>query len=385
MAPLCLPSVASAVFFSIHLVLITDGTAVIPIGRVAVPLSQRIIAVSGVLIPHGHTVVLGPVRIPHSYGTVIRVVGFPDGHAVFLGMGIMAHRHGTAPHGQYIAAQSHRVGRIHEPRHHQIAVYERSVRSRVTGTVGGDIAVVVQPVPGIVFFAGQFAIGIHIIAADCVQHFGLVADGRGMGAFRNVVDAHRRSAAHIIGFAGAVRADIRGHAVIDVYSLVVVLIAGIISPFRILGPHIVLVIHILSGDQAVHLDLFFFVLFRFRIVHLCGDPLGVDVFIRIRGIPVHRFLRIGGMGKGAHAVAGTDDHVFRLVFHPGIPCLGIVLDADHFVVLAGDQISFAVVGHIGIAALGRGRLILFDVHSLAGRSIVFVGGRCIRCNGLGPH
>ena len=366
-------------------ILVTNGTAVIALQGIAVPLCQRIIAVRSILAAYSHTVVLGPVGIPDGYSAVIGVVGLPDSHTVFLGMGIMTDGHGTAASSQHIAAQGHGIGRIGQPGHHQVAVYERSVRSRVTGTVGGDIAVVVQPVPGIVFFAGQFAIGIHIIAADCVQHFGLVADGRGMGAFRNVVDAHRRSAAHIIGFAGAVRADIRGHAVIDVYSLVVVLIAGIISPFRILGPHIVLVIHILSGHQAVHLDLFFFVLFRFRIVHLCGDPLGVDVFIRIRGIPVHRFLRIGGMGKGAHAVAGTDDHVFRLVFHPGIPCLGIVLDADHFVVLAGDQISFAVVGHIGIAALGRGRLILFDVHSLAGRSIVFVGGRCIRCNGLGPH
>ena len=366
-------------------ILVTNGTAVIALQGIAVPLCQRIIAVRSILAAYSHTVVLGPVGIPDGYSAVIGVVGLPDSHTVFLGMGIMTDGHGTAASSQHIAAQGHGIGRIGQPGHHQVAVYERSVRSRVTGTVGGDIAVVVQPVPGIVFFAGQFAIGIHIIAADCVQHFGLVADGRGMGAFRNVVDAHRRSAAHIIGFAGAVRADIRGHAVIDVYSLVVVLIAGIISPFRILGPHIVLVIHILSGHQAVHLDLFFFVLFRFRIVHLCGDPLGVDVFIRIRGIPVHRFLRIGGMGKGAHAVAGTDDHVFRLVFHPGIPCLGIVLDADHFVVLAGDRISFAVVGHIGIAALGRGRLILFDVHSLAGRSIVFVGGRCIRCNGLGPH
>ena len=371
--------------FPIDRIGIAYSTAVIALQGIAVPLCQRIIAVRSILAAYSHTVVLGPVGIPDGYGAVIRVVSFPDGHTVFLGMGIMTDGHGTAARGQHIAAQGYGIGRIGQPGHHQVAVYEGSVRSIVAGPGGGDISLIVQPVPGIGFYAGQFAIAVHIIGGGRIQHFGLVAQGRGIRSFRNVIDTHRRGAAHIVGLAAAVRADIRGHVVIDFHCFVVICITGIVRPLRGFGPHIVGVIHILSGHQAVYLNLLFFVLLRCRIIHFRGNPLGIDIFIRIGRIIGNRFHRIRGMGKRPHPVAGTHNHIFRLVFHPGIAGFGIGLDLDYFVVLAGNQVPFAVVGHIGIAALGRGIRVLFNVDSLAGRCIVLVGGLRIRCDRLGPH
>lgn len=205
---------------------------------------------------------------------------------------------------------------------------------------GGSIAVFIQEVIGCLLVLGQFALPVDVVGSRSAQDPGIVADGSGTVSFGDVVHPYCRGPSCVIGPAGLVVVVILSHILIDIVGSQVIVVIGVIIPLRHLGPDIMIIIHVLAGDQAVDLDLPVFVLFRFWVVHLCGHPFVIHILIGIGIIAAHRRQGILGMTEFADAVPGPHGHIFRLVLHPGVVGLVIFLDFHHFIAFPGNQIAF---------------------------------------------
>ena len=83
-----------------------------------------------------------------------------------------------------------------------------------------------------------------------------------------------------------------------------------------------------------------------------------------------------GMGEFPHPVPSPQHHIFRFAVHPGIAGFGVFLDGRDLVVLSDDQVALRIISGVGIASLGRGLRLVFDIHRLVGRGIACIGGSC---------
>ena len=367
---------AAVLLLAIHAIAVADGRAFVTMGRIVDPQRSRIVSVGIVSMADGGADVLGLVVLADGHTHVISHAVFPDGYAVFLGVGLMADSHRRPTFCRHITAHGHRIGGIDKPGHHIIPVHKVPIRSIVPLPAAGDVPLFIQPVVGILLIAGQFPISIHIIAADRVQDFGLVADSRRMIPFGHIVHAHCGSSAGVIGLPGPVLAVIGGHIVVDFHRLAVVFIRAVIAPLRIFGPDIIFVIHVLARGQFIDFHLFVIIGIGIRIVDLYGNPFRIQLLIRIGFIPADGFLRFRGMGEFPHPVPSPQHHIFRFAVHPGIAGFGILLDGRDLVVLSDDQVALRIIGGVGIASLGRGLRLVFDIHRLVGRGIACIGGSC---------
>ena len=275
---------------------------------------------------------------------------------------------------RHIAAHGHRISRVDEPGHHIIPIHKGPVRGIVPLLAASDVPLFIQPEMGIRLIAGQFPIGIHIVAADGIQNLGLVADGRRMIPFRHIVHAHCSSAAGVIGLAGPILAVIGGYIVIDFHSLAVVFIRAVIAPFGIFGPDIIFIIHVLARCQLIDFHLFVIIGIGVGVVDFDRDPFRIQLLIGIGFVPADGFLGLRRMGEFADAIPGAQRHIFRLLIRPCIAGLGILLDGRDLVVLPHDQVALRIIGGIGIRSLGRSSVLGFDIHRLVSRSIAGISG-----------
>ena len=84
------------------------------------------------------------------------------------------------------------------------------------------------------------------------------------------------------------------------------------------------------------------------------------------------------MSEFTYAVAGTHDHIFRFIFHPGIAGIGVFLDRNDFIVFAHDQIALGIISSIGIRSLSGCIILVFNIYRLIGRRIPTIRGwRCL--------
>ena len=362
----------------INRILIANSTAVIAMNCIIDPHGCRIIPVGIISMADGRAGVFGLVVLADSYAHVVGHTVFPDGHTVFLGIGLMTDCHSRPAFSSHIAAQSHGIGRIDEPGHHIIPVHKGPVRSIVPLPAVGDVSLFIQPKTGIRLVACQFSISIHVVAADRIQDLGLVANGRGMVPFRHIVHAYCRSPTDIIRLTGPILSVIGSHIVVDFHCLAVVFIRAVITPFRIFGPDVILVIHVLAGSQLIDFHLFVIIGIGIGIVHLHCDPFRIQLLIGIGSIPADGLLGFRGMSEFAHAVPGPHDHVFRFAVHPGIAGFRVLLDRNDLIVFTHDQIALGIVSGISIRPLSGCIILVFNIHRLIGRRIPTIRGcRCL--------
>ena len=372
----CFRRGAAVLLLAIHAVAVADGGAFICTSCIIDPQCCRIVSISAVGMADGGAGVFGLVVLADGHTHVISHAVFPDGYAVFLGVGLMADGHRGPSLGSHIAAYGHGIGRIDEPGHHIIPVYKGPVRSIVPLPAVGNVPLFIQPKAGIRLVAGQFSISIHVVAADRIQDLSLVANGCGMVPFRHIVHAHCRSPTDIIRLAGPVLSVIGSHIVVDFHCLAVVFIRAVITPFRIFGPDVILVIHVLAGSQLIDFHLFVIIGIGIGIVHLHCDPFRIQLLIGIGSISADGLLGFRGMGEFPHPVPSPQHHIFRFAVHPGIAGFGVFLDGRDLVVLSDDQVTLRIISGVGIASLGRGLRLVFDIHRLVGRGIACIGGSC---------
>ena len=358
-------------------ILVANSTAVITMSGIFYTKGCRVIAIGIVGMADSGTSVLGLIIFADGYAHIVGHAVFSDGHTVFLGIGLMADGYSRPAFRRHIAAHGYRIGGIDETGHHIIPVHKGPVRGTVSLPAAGDVPLFIQPVAGILLIAGQFPISIHIIAADRVQDFGLVADGRGMVSFGHIVHTHCGSSADIIRLAGPVLSVIGSHIVVDFHRLAVVFIRAVIAPLRIFGPDIIFVIHVLARGQSIDFHLFVIIGIGIRIVDLYGNPFRIQLLIRIGFIPADGFLRFRGMGEFPHPIPGTQHHIFRLLIHPGIASLGILLDGRDLVILPHNQVALGIVSGISIVSPSCCIILVLDIHRLISRRIPAVCSCCL--------
>ena len=338
---------AAVLLLAIHAVTIADCGAFICTSCIIDPQCCRIVPISAVGMADGRAGVFGLVVLADSHAHVVGHTIFSDGHAVFLGVGLVPNGYSGPAFSGHIAAYGHGIGRVDETGDHIISIHKCPIRGIVSLSTASDMSLFIQPIAGILLIAGQFPISIHVVAANGIQDFGLVADGRGMISFGHIVHAYCRSPTDVIGLASLVLAVIIRHIIVDLYRLTIVFIRAVIAPFRIFGPDVILVIHVLAWRQFIDFHLLIIIFSCIGIIDLYRNPFRIQLLIGIGIVPADGLLGFRGMGEFAHAVAGPHDHIFRFIFHTGIAGLGVFLDGDNFIVLAHDQIALGIISSIG--------------------------------------
>ena len=107
------------VLLAIHAVAVADGRAFICASCIIDTHSRRIVSVGIVSMADGGAGVLGLVVLSDGHTHVISHAVFPDGHAVFLGVGLVPNSYSGPAFSRHIAAQSHGIGGVDEPRNSQ--------------------------------------------------------------------------------------------------------------------------------------------------------------------------------------------------------------------------------------------------------------------------
>ena len=103
----------------INRILVANSTAVIAMSCIIDPHGCRIIPIGIIVMANGRAGVLGLVVHANGHAHIVGHTIFPNGHAVFLGIGLVPDGYRGPSLSRHIAAQSHGIGGVDEPRNSQ--------------------------------------------------------------------------------------------------------------------------------------------------------------------------------------------------------------------------------------------------------------------------
>ena len=200
-----------------------------------------------------------------------------------------------------------------------------------------------------------------------------------MVSFGHIVYTYCGRSANIIGLACPIVIQIISYTIINIQSLIIgFLVIIIVCQCRHFCPDVIFVIHVLARGQFIDFHLFVIIGTGVGIIDLYGNQFRIQLLIGIGFIPADGFLRFLGMGEFPRPIPGTQHHIFRLLIHPGIAGLGILLNGRDLVVLAHNQVALGIVSSIGIVSLSRICIpIIFNFNSSRSRRIIGIGCRCM--------